>query len=171
VAAQTTALERPYDGRVTHEYVIALSGRILGSRAHTDGPGPTAIAWAADRVLAVGSDAEVRAISRGDSTFLDLRGCAVTPLPRDLRRAEEVLRQAIQTDRGVDVRQALAAAGLIDPDSALEPGSPADLAVWSTDPASVEPAAAATLRVLAEVRAGAFTEGNEHSGPLPRLRD
>jgi hypothetical protein len=158
-----------YDGRVTHEYVIALSGRILGSRADTDGPPPTAIAWAADRVLAVGSDTEVRAVSRGDSTFLDLRGCAVTPLPRDVSRAEEVLRQAILADRDVDVWAALAAAGLIDSDSVLEPGSPADLAVWSTDSGLVEPAAAATMRVLAQVRAGAFTEGDAHCGPLPRL--
>lgn len=63
---------------MTHEYVIATGGLVLG----TDPAGrtPTAIAWAADRVLAVGSDEEVRAISRGDSTFLDLGGCTVTAL-------------------------------------------------------------------------------------------
>jgi hypothetical protein len=62
---------------VTHEYVIAIGGRIAGAHG-VDGRVATAIAWAADRVLAVGSDDAVRAISRGDSTFLDLGGCAVT---------------------------------------------------------------------------------------------
>jgi predicted amidohydrolase YtcJ len=152
---------------VTHEYVIALGGRILASPADPDAPPPTAIAWAADRVLAVGSDADVRAISRGDSTFLDLGGCVVTPLPEDVSLAEEALRQAIRADPSVDLVAALAAAGLVDSDAGLEPGSPADLAVWNTDPGSV-PAAAGT-RVIAEVRAGAFTEGDEHSGPLSRL--
>ncbi len=107
---------------MTHEYVIATGGRILGTDPSA-GMKPTAIAWAADRVLAVGSDEAVRAISRGDSTFLDLDGCAVTAM---------------------------------DPSATLEPGSPADLVFRR--PGSAE--------VVAMVRAGAFTVGDEHRGPF-----
>lgn len=64
---------------MTHEYVIATGGHVHGVAAERS-PEPTAIAWAADRVLAVGSDADVRSISRGDSTFLALDGAAVTAL-------------------------------------------------------------------------------------------
>lgn len=59
--------------------MIATGGRIHGGR-EVGGAVPTAIAWAADVVLAVGPDDVVRAISRGDSTFLALDGCVVTPL-------------------------------------------------------------------------------------------
>ena len=106
---------------MTHEYVIAVGGRI-----HVMGDEPeatTAIAWAADRVLAIGSDELVRAISRGDSTFLGLGGCLVTAAP------------------GGDSRE-------------LEPGSPADLDFWDGP------------RIVARVRAGRFTEGDEHRGPF-----
>jgi hypothetical protein len=111
---------------VTHEYVIALHGVILGARDAT--PVPTAIAWAADRILAVGADAPVRAISRGDSTVLDLDGCTVVPL---------------------------------DPAETLEAGAPADLAFWVAGSREAgEP--------IATVRAGAFTDGDEHAGPFRR---
>lgn len=105
--------------RLTHEYVIALGGTIVGAATAT----PTAIAWAADRVLAVGSDKVVLTISRGDSTFLDLDGCRVTAHPDDSS-------------------------------TPLEPGSPADLDFWSG------------ARLVAVVRDGAFTEGDEHYGPF-----
>jgi len=62
---------------MTHEYVVALGGVIVGA-VDADGEPATAIAWAADRILAVGHDGPVRAISRGDSTFLDLAGWLVT---------------------------------------------------------------------------------------------
>ena len=61
---------------MTHEYVVALGGVIVGA-VDADGEPATAIAWAADRILAVGQDGPVRAISRGDSTFLDLAGWLV----------------------------------------------------------------------------------------------
>jgi hypothetical protein len=111
---------------MTHEYVIATGGRILGTDPSA-GTTPTAIAWAADHVLAVGSDEAVRAISRGDSTFIDLDGCAVTAL---------------------------------DTSATLEPGSPADLEF--RQPGSSE--------VVALVRAGAFTAGDEHRGPFAESR-
>jgi hypothetical protein len=62
---------------VTHEYTILTGGVILGDDAANR---PTAIAWAAGIVLAVGGDAAVRGVSRGDSHFADLRGAVVQPL-------------------------------------------------------------------------------------------
>ncbi len=60
---------------MTHEYTIATGGRVVTPAGQ---PTATAIAWAADTILATGTDAEVRALSRGDSTFLDLAGAVVT---------------------------------------------------------------------------------------------
>jgi len=82
---------------VTHEYVIALSGHIRSTSSEAEA---TAVGWAAEAILAVGTDEAVRSISRGDSTFLDLDGCLVTPRDPD------------------------------DPAASLEPGAPADLAFW-----------------------------------------
>jgi predicted amidohydrolase YtcJ len=62
---------------VTHEYTLLVGGVILPGG---DAPEASAIAWAGSTVLAIGSDAEVRAISRGDSHFVDLRGAWVIPL-------------------------------------------------------------------------------------------
>jgi len=61
---------------VTHEYTLLTGGHIvLGGGL----PDATAIAWAADTILAIGSDEEVRAMSRGDSRFVDLGGAMVRP--------------------------------------------------------------------------------------------
>jgi hypothetical protein len=62
---------------VTHEYTILTGGVI-----HAGEPRPrhTALAWAAGTVLAVGDDASVLAISRGDSRHVDLGGVVVRPL-------------------------------------------------------------------------------------------
>jgi hypothetical protein len=83
-------------GRMTHEYVILVGGRVAPGRSEAGfrGEVATALAWAADRVLAVGRDEDVRSISRGDSTFLDLGGRIVTPLPTELTQAEALLRAA-----------------------------------------------------------------------------
>jgi predicted amidohydrolase YtcJ len=114
---------------VTHEYVIAVGGHVRGA---TPGTRPaTAIAWAADRVLAVGPDDDVRAISRGDSIFLDLAGCVVTAAPGG------------------------------EPGD-LEPGALADLDIWDADP--TRPSG-----LVARVRGGSFTDGDEHCGPFRRL--
>jgi len=69
---------------VTHEYTILTGGRVLAT-AETAAdslavPHPTAIAWAEDTVLAVGTDEAVLAVSRGDSRFHDLRGAVVRPV-------------------------------------------------------------------------------------------
>jgi hypothetical protein len=69
---------------MTHEYTILLGGLVLRAVSQGDGrpiePPPSAIAWAHDTILAIGDDRAVRAISRGDSTFIDLAGRAVIPL-------------------------------------------------------------------------------------------
>jgi predicted amidohydrolase YtcJ len=153
---------------VTHEYVIATGGRILGAATEA-GSAPTAIAWAADRVLAVGSDPDVRAISRGDSIFIDLDGSAVSSLPSDLALAEQVVRAAVSRLDTADAAELLERAGLLPHGRLLEPGSRADLAVWSADPGTVAAGDAPSLRILAVVLGGAFTSGDEHCGPFARV--
>lgn len=66
---------------MTHEYTIATGGSVItadSSNAPTPTAPTTAIAWAAGTVLAVGTDTEMRALSRGDSVFLDLGGAVVS---------------------------------------------------------------------------------------------
>lgn len=142
---------------MTHEYVIAVGGRVEPHRPRRGGVAPTAIGWAADRVLAVGSDDVVRSISRGDSTFIDLGGCAVTALPGDLARADALVRETSpEAGPQIDVGALLVDAGLLDHRSLLEPGAPADLAFWKTGSG-----------LIAIVRHGAFADGDEHRGPFP----
>jgi hypothetical protein len=156
---------------VTHEYVIGLGGRI---EPHGFGPGdtaPTAIAWADDRVLAVGPDDVVRSMSRGDSTYLDLSGCVVTALPDDPVRADALVREAtFEGEPDLDLGALLMATGLLDPDAALEAGSPADLAFWGAGPRTSDPVGRAEVGLVAVVRDGAFTEGDEHRGPFSDAR-
>jgi hypothetical protein len=66
---------------VTHEYTILTGATILpgGDRAPCE-----AIAWAHGTILALGLEAEVRAISRGDSQFLAYPGAFVVPLGETL---------------------------------------------------------------------------------------
>ncbi|MEW6223004.1 MAG: hypothetical protein AB1627_00090 [Chloroflexota bacterium] len=157
---------------MTHEYVIGLRGVVLGAVPDAGtpaGPSPTAVAWAADRMLAVGTDDEVRGISRGDSTFLDLAGCAVMPLPSDVVAAERLVRAAVARGRPFDPVRLLADAGLLAADATIEVGAPADLAFWTADPATVPASDAATVGVIAVLRAGHFTDGDEHVGPFARL--
>jgi predicted amidohydrolase YtcJ len=62
---------------VTHLYTLLLGGTVIPGGGQ---PEVSAIAWAGDMVIALGSDADVRAISRGDSHFVDLAGALVVPL-------------------------------------------------------------------------------------------
>jgi len=61
---------------VTHEYTILFGGTVIPGG---DVPDATAISYALDTVLFLGSDADVRSISRGDSHFIDLHGAFVVP--------------------------------------------------------------------------------------------
>ncbi len=157
---------------MTHEYVIGLGGRIDPRPSGSDETSCTAIGWAADRVLAVGPDDVVRSISRGDSTFLDLHGCVVTALPDDPERADALVREATRVDPDLDIGALLTGAGLLGREALLEPGAPADLAFWGPGAASSRPSGPADrqpeCRLVAVVRGGAFTEGDEHRGPFQR---
>ena len=156
---------------MTHEYVIGLGGRIEPHGLDPGDTAPTAIAWAADRVLAVGPDEVVRLMSRGDSMYLDLSGCVVTALPDDPVRADALVREAtFEGEPDLDLGALLMAAGLLDPDAALEAGSPADLAFWGAGPRTSDPVGRAEVGLMAVVRDGAFTEGDEHRGPFSDAR-
>jgi len=164
---------------MTHEYIIGVGGHIEaapGRLGQVPGGGhspvaPTAIAWAADHILAVGSDEVVRAISRGDSTFFDLGGTVVTALPADLERADALLARAASAEVGIDVATRLTHSGLLDAESTIEPGSRADLAFWRETPASPERADPWATRLLAVVRDGLFTSGDPRRGPFPPASD
>ena len=54
-----------YPPTVTHLYTLLLGGTVITSPGQPD---VSAIAWAADTVIALGSDDNVRAASRGDSS-------------------------------------------------------------------------------------------------------
>lgn len=125
---------------MTHEYTIATNGLIVG--AHQ--PGATAVAWAEGIILAVGDEAAVRGISRGDSTFVDLAGRAVT-LGRETEGVLSAYRSAV-ADRSV---RAMIASG-----GAIEVGAPADLLIWSHDPLRLLPGEAASLELAGAVCGG-----------------
>jgi hypothetical protein len=59
---------------VTHLYTLLTGGHVVRGNGQPDA---SAIAWAADTVLLVGADEEAAAISRGDSTAIDLGGAWV----------------------------------------------------------------------------------------------
>jgi len=62
---------------VTHEYTLLLGGVVIPGGGE---PEATAIAWAEDTVLAIGTDAAVRSISHGGSRIGYLHGALVEPL-------------------------------------------------------------------------------------------
>ncbi len=67
---------------MTHQYTVLIGGVVLPGGGAADGlmPSCSAIAWASDTVLALGSDAEVLGITRGDSAVVALDGLVVVPL-------------------------------------------------------------------------------------------
>ena len=136
---------------MTHEYVIATNGHIEPSTLEDDEA--TALCWAKDAIVAVGPDEVVRAISRGDSTFLDLCGCLVTPLPEAPSHADSLVREERAT--GPEVARLLVEAGLLPAEVTLEPGAPADLAFWDE------------TGLVAIVRDGRFSDSGDRNGPFP----
>lgn len=103
---------------MTHEYTLLVGGVIIPG---DDEPDASAIAWAGGTVIAIGTDAAVRAISRGDSHVIDLRGASVVPLAP-----------------GSDA--------IRPPGARLEVGGPADLAVLDRDPRDAPVLALAVFR-------------------------
>lgn len=59
---------------MTHEYALLVGGTVITGGGEPD---CEAIAWAEDTILALGSEAEVRAISRGDSHVMAIPGAFV----------------------------------------------------------------------------------------------
>ena len=87
---------------MTHRYTLLIRGTVISGR---DEPDVSAIAWAADTVIALGSDDDVRGTSRGDSHVIDLGGASVVAL-----------------GEGPDARW--------PPDATLEVGGRADWPCW-----------------------------------------
>jgi predicted amidohydrolase YtcJ len=116
---------------VTHRYTLLIGGTVISGR---DEPDASAIAWAADTVIALGSDDEVRATSRGDSHVIDLRGASIVAL-----------------GEGPDARW--------PPDTTLEVGGRADLAVLENDPRRIDAPAGQRLSAIALVRGGRVIAG------------
>jgi predicted amidohydrolase YtcJ len=126
---------------VTHLYTLLVGGTVITGR---DEPDVSAIAWAADTVIALGSDEEVREISRGDSHMIDLGGASVVAL-----------------DGSKDPRW--------PPDATLEVGGRADLAVLASDPRQIDASTGQPLSAIALVRGGRVVAGTlpgqiRHSG-------
>ena len=115
---------------MTHRYTILVGGNVLSA---PDQPVRTAIAWADDTVIGLGSDDEMRGLSRGDSRFVDLDGAWVVPLGEG------------------DARWPV--------DATLELGGPADLAVLARDPRAAHPAMAGPQAALALIRGGRLVTG------------
>lgn len=116
---------------MTHLYTILLGGNVIPDR---DEPPVSAIAWAGDTVIGLGSDDEMRALSRGDSWFVELGGASVVPL------------------------------GDGDPawpvEATLEIGGQADLAVLATDPRDLHSGAWDRPVAIALVRGGRLVAGS-----------
>ena len=113
---------------MTHEYTLLVGGTILTGLGQ---PPVSSMAWAAGTVIALGSEAEIRAISRGDSAVLQLRGAFVVP-----------------GDGGGHASW--------PPERPLEIGGPADVVVLPADPRRHR----GPLRPIAVIRGGHVVEGS-----------
>jgi predicted amidohydrolase YtcJ len=125
---------------VTHRYTLLVGGTVIPGR---DEPDVTAIAWAEDTVIALGSDDEIRGVSRGDSHLVDLGGATVVPL-------------GVGPDACWPV------------DTILEVGGRADLAVLRRDPRAAGVAAGQEPGPLAVVRRGRVVAGTLPGGDRGR---
>ena len=122
---------------MTHEYTLLVGGTVIPGG---DLPDAAAIAWAEDTILALGTDEEVRAISRGDSHLVELHGAFVVGLAPGAAAWEATADRA---------------------GSALEVGGRADLVVLLRDP-RVEPAGTPgeqALSAMAVIRGGRVVAG------------
>ena len=124
---------------MTHGYTLLICGIVITGR---DEPAVTAIAVAADTVIALGSDDEVRGISRGDSHVIDLRGASVVALGQGIQACWP-------------------------PDATLEVGGRADFAVLASDPRGLDAPSGRRLPALAVVRGGRVVAGRLPGGIPP----
>lgn len=62
---------------MTHLYTVLVGGTVIPGGGEPD---VSAICWAGDTIVAIGSDDDVWSISRGDSHRIDLEGRFVVPL-------------------------------------------------------------------------------------------
>jgi predicted amidohydrolase YtcJ len=100
---------------MTHEYTLLVGGTVIVGGAEPD---CEAIAWADDTILALGSEAEVRAISRGDSHVVEIPGAFV--------RGARAERLEVGDVADLEVRDAdprgVPAGGLGDPRAVIRAG-------------------------------------------------
>ena len=66
---------------MTHEYTLLLGATVLPGGGE---PACEALAWAAGTILALGTEAEIAAISRGDSHVMTFPGAFVVSLEETL---------------------------------------------------------------------------------------
>ena len=124
---------------MTHEYTLLIGGTVIPGGGEPD---VTAIAWAEGTVLALGSDTDVRALSRGDSYVVDLRGAVVVPLGRDPEPGWPT-------------------------EATLEIGGRADLAILDErSPGGMEPAGSVVLRRKPPPGFGLHLENEKLARPL-----
>lgn len=112
---------------------MLVGGTIL---AGLEQPSYSAVAWAEGTVLALGTDEQVRGVSRGDSHVVELHGAFVVPIGAD---------PAVRWP----------------PDAMLEIGGPADLAVLLDDP---RVAGLRQQPAMALLRSGHVVRGSLPSG-------
>ncbi len=119
---------------MTHEYTLLVGGVVITGGGRPDA---AAVAWAEDTILAIGSDEDVRAISRGDSQLVELWGAFVVALDAEL--------EAGWTSAG-----------------SLDVGGPADLVVLPCDPRlpTGDGLEAQAVEPLALVRGGRVVAGS-----------
>ena len=111
---------------MTHEYTILSGGVVERPRVGVTATA-TGIAYAGGVVLAIGTDDDTHAISRGDSIVVDLRGRHVIPL---VQAATQTWPAACDRD-GIDRLATLAAADGCAEE--LDIGTSADFAICSMD--------------------------------------
>ena len=122
---------------MTHRYTLLVRGTVISGRGEPD---VSAIAWAEATVLALGSDDDVRAVSRGDSHVIDLGGACVVPLG-----------EGSEGPQGLDA--------CWTPEATLEVGGRADLAITESDPRHAGAVAGQRLSPLAVIRGGRVIAG------------
>lgn len=116
---------------MTHEYRILVEGNVIRGAGEPDA---TAIAWAGGTILALGTDEEVRAISRGDSDFTSLDGAFVASVARE-------------------------GSGRWEPEGVLEVGATATFGIFTRDPRSASSGRGASGPPGAVVRDGSVVKG------------